>query len=120
MMEKTKKCPMCGAICFEDMDVCFGCLHRFEEDEVVEVLVESDGNEEASAGVWEEMGTGPEGTEELDWEEEPADSAPRGSHRAPDAFRLLAQDGSEFEIVINVRPVTARVAVRGNHAREAI
>ena len=25
----VKVCPQCGAAAFEDMDVCYGCLHRF-------------------------------------------------------------------------------------------
>lgn len=25
-----KECPVCHARCFEDMDVCYGCLHSFE------------------------------------------------------------------------------------------
>ena len=25
-----KECPICQASCFDDMDVCFGCLHCFE------------------------------------------------------------------------------------------
>lgn len=24
-----KTCPVCGARCFDDMDVCYGCMHRF-------------------------------------------------------------------------------------------
>ena len=26
-----KTCPVCGAKAFDDMDVCYGCLHRFDE-----------------------------------------------------------------------------------------
>lgn len=25
-----KECPVCGAVCFDDMEMCYGCLHRFE------------------------------------------------------------------------------------------
>lgn len=28
-----KVCPVCKATCFKDMDVCFGCMHRFGEPE---------------------------------------------------------------------------------------
>ncbi|WP_283169748.1 hypothetical protein [Curtanaerobium respiraculi] len=28
-----KICPVCKARCFDDMDVCFGCMHRFDDDE---------------------------------------------------------------------------------------
>lgn len=24
-----KACPVCGSICFSDMDTCYGCLHKF-------------------------------------------------------------------------------------------
>ena len=26
-----KTCPVCKARCFDDMDICYGCMHRFEE-----------------------------------------------------------------------------------------
>lgn len=32
-VQDFKICPICGATCFSDMEVCFGCLHHFEEDE---------------------------------------------------------------------------------------
>lgn len=31
--EEFKICPICGATCFADMEICFGCLHRFSDDE---------------------------------------------------------------------------------------
>lgn len=27
-----KTCPVCKAQCFDDMEVCYGCLHRFADD----------------------------------------------------------------------------------------
>lgn len=30
-----KTCPICGATCFADMDVCFGCLHHFESGDPI-------------------------------------------------------------------------------------
>lgn len=27
-----KMCPICGSICFDDMDVCYGCLHDFSRE----------------------------------------------------------------------------------------
>jgi hypothetical protein len=27
-----KTCPVCKARCFDDMEICYGCLHRFERD----------------------------------------------------------------------------------------
>lgn len=26
-----KTCPVCGSVCFADMDTCFGCLHHFTD-----------------------------------------------------------------------------------------
>ncbi len=31
-VQDFKTCPICGATCFSDMEVCFGCLHHFEGD----------------------------------------------------------------------------------------
>lgn len=28
-----KTCPVCKARCFDDMEICYGCMHRFEEGE---------------------------------------------------------------------------------------
>lgn len=28
-----KNCPVCGAACFEDMEMCFDCLHQFGNEE---------------------------------------------------------------------------------------
>lgn len=30
-----KTCPVCKARCFDDMEVCYGCLHRFRENDSV-------------------------------------------------------------------------------------
>ncbi|MDO4400079.1 MAG: hypothetical protein Q4D27_03905 [Coriobacteriia bacterium] len=27
-----KTCPVCKARCFDDMEICYGCMHRFEDD----------------------------------------------------------------------------------------
>lgn len=28
----VKVCPVCKAACFDDMEVCYGCLHRFAQE----------------------------------------------------------------------------------------
>ena len=28
-----KSCPVCKARCFDDMEICYGCMHRFEQEE---------------------------------------------------------------------------------------
>lgn len=32
----TKECPVCKTRLFADMDTCYGCLHDFREDPIVE------------------------------------------------------------------------------------
>lgn len=54
MHEKT--CPQCGAMLFEDMDMCFECLHAFgcDEAQYEDVVPEGVYAEEASAlGTWQ-------------------------------------------------------------------
>lgn len=29
----TKECPVCHALCFDDMQTCYGCLHNFVADD---------------------------------------------------------------------------------------
>ena len=31
---EVKTCPVCGARCFSDMDICYNCLHSFVHDEM--------------------------------------------------------------------------------------
>ena len=33
LRSEIKGCPVCHARCFADMDVCYGCLHVFSEEE---------------------------------------------------------------------------------------
>ena len=35
-----KECPICHASCFDDMDVCYGCLHDFTMDDICEEEVQ--------------------------------------------------------------------------------
>ena len=35
-----KTCPVCKARLFEDMDTCYGCMHRFDEDEPMHEEIE--------------------------------------------------------------------------------
>ena len=49
-----KTCPICGSVCFIDMDVCFGCLHHFEDDEIpmnVAPQTQPDGSGQGGDGV---------------------------------------------------------------------
>lgn len=39
-----KKCPVCNSRLFDDMDVCYNCLHHFEDiGEIKEEYVDSSG-----------------------------------------------------------------------------
>lgn len=37
-----KSCPVCKATTFDDMEICFGCLHRFGEKDDASALVGCD------------------------------------------------------------------------------
>lgn len=34
-----KSCPVCKATTFDDMEICFGCLHRFDEKDDASALL---------------------------------------------------------------------------------
>lgn len=34
-----KKCPICSATSFDDADVCYGCLHHFQDDSLNDVAM---------------------------------------------------------------------------------
>lgn len=48
-----KVCPVCNSKCFDDMEVCFGCLHRFTEDDAVDVAVGASCQNESPGEAWE-------------------------------------------------------------------
>ncbi len=35
--ERKKKCPVCGAVTFENARLCYGCMHRFIDDTYADV-----------------------------------------------------------------------------------
>ena len=35
-----KTCPICKARCFDDMEICYGCMHRFSEDAASQMRAE--------------------------------------------------------------------------------
>lgn len=37
-----KSCPVCEATTFDDMEICYGCLHRFGEDGSASALLGHD------------------------------------------------------------------------------
>lgn len=55
--DEYKTCPVCHALCFADMDVCFGCLHHFENErssktelqEAIDAIIEQDIDEPPAA-----------------------------------------------------------------------
>ena len=47
-----RTCPVCGARCFDDMEVCYGCMHRFDErDEAATAVLQPLAKELASPEV---------------------------------------------------------------------
>lgn len=61
-----KTCPICGAVCFNDMDVCFGCLHRFDDDRPTRPIAKApDATESPSREKAEDFKTTTSGDEEF-------------------------------------------------------
>ena len=47
-----KICPVCKAACYDDMEMCFGCLHSFAREEIPTgsgIVPESEGQSQATA-----------------------------------------------------------------------
>lgn len=107
---KTKRCPVCNALCFDDMEVCFGCLHSFSDadTEPLQVVVKTDpdlaaaapaGTSQAAASVDAELVAAvPADTSAS---EDPA-AAPAETSQANRTKKTLRLD-ELLEIVISVR-----------------
>jgi len=102
-----KICPICGARCFEDMETCYGCLHRFDEE----------GPFPLELSLPEEISLQDMSAEPLDIAVEPLRPKPRhavpdGAEKAPDAAaaparrRRGAHEGfrAEYKLVISLKP----------------
>ena len=74
-----KECPICHGTCFDDMEVCYGCMHRFAEE--LEMHTYETEPEEPKASdsapaesAFEEHETTPQAQDTLKEEEEKDDS----------------------------------------------
>lgn len=39
--ERKKKCPVCGAVTFENARLCYGCMHRFIDDTLTDAFTDA-------------------------------------------------------------------------------
>ncbi len=39
--ERKKKCPVCGAVTFENARLCYGCMHRFIDDAFADTVTDA-------------------------------------------------------------------------------
>lgn len=97
-----KICPVCKARCFGDMEVCFGCMHRFEPEE------KEPRSEPVSARIplVEEMDRSPRHAAEKGIFETNAHSeqAEEG-HRFVFPFFEEGKPQAEYQLVISLRPL---------------
>lgn len=121
-----KECPVCHARCFADMEVCYGCLHSFTEEENqisavsttrIPICLEVKGDLEESdlkvdgvkAGVFEsgELIADDLATDNLKTETPLNDVAIRGdlpiNEMPPESFKTQVALTDLLEIVISVR-----------------
>lgn len=95
-----KQCPVCKSQCFDDMDVCYGCMHRFDEGLLAQVLHQDDALTEFEV---EEPRTI---AADVPLEHLPAVSVPEASNLS--VVPLPFADGA-FDLVIGFRPKSARI-----------
>lgn len=97
-----KTCPICGARLFEDMDTCYGCMHRFDGKKADKAV----GELELSGCSSEQVGDAPEEPPDL-----LADNLLRGSREKAGAHTWNAR----FELVNqaqqNYQPLTCVLTV---------
>ena len=79
------ECPVCKSMCFDDMEVCYGCMHRFDRGYVF-----SDGR--TSSGL-------------PDFEVEEPKAPKRVASPALPTSLVLPVDGQGYNLVISVQPV---------------
>lgn len=97
-----KQCPVCKSQCFDDMDVCYGCMHRFDEGLLTQVLHQDDGLTEFEV---EEPRTI---AANVPLEHLPAVSVSVSKASNLSVVPLPFADGA-FDLVIGFRPKSARI-----------
>lgn len=93
-----KTCPICHANSFEDMQTCFGCMHRFDDEPkqlVVKPAVEALSIEEPT------VAEPPQRIEIPLVEPEPI----MGKHVAVEQKPLLFGNEARYELVVSLQPV---------------
>lgn len=110
----TKRCPRCGEVLFEDMDVCYGCLYDFTREQKAEGLPPDASSAFARDGAvvynvpWEVSGIPPGDMREDELEPVPA------SLPADDASGLSVRIKSESMEVTLPLPQDGLLVGRGN------
>ena len=88
-----KQCPICKSQCFDDMEVCYGCMHRF--------------NEKAIANVMQPIGRCDEFEVEEPKNMEVVASCLESSQPSDvPAKIMIPMDGSAYNLVISVQPIS--------------
>lgn len=95
-----KTCPICNATSFDDMEICFGCMHRFGDEPLLPFeIMDSDEiePEEPRVGVGLTADVLPEPEGMLP----PNDDGVRST--------IVPVPGSGFNLVISVQPVSTQM-----------
>ena len=113
-----KNCPVCGSVCFADMEVCFGCLHQFDKNDATPPTQQVDQAERSSIphppampanpGAAPSSATPPEGLQESYGEEELAAllEQMRCNFALPVQEQAPAQKKGPVEIPLHQEPPT--------------
>lgn len=118
------KCPVCGSMCFDDMEICFGCMHRFEDALSTEDETMASGLPHSSGQTCEAETAVPRAGQSRSrnqsapvpsWLSESGIPLPREGERlsgADGAYCRLPFDGCAYELVMRIRPVETSCGYR--------
>lgn len=93
-----KQCPVCKSRCFDDMDVCYGCMHRFGEE--VPGRPDSPACDDVPFEVEEPAEPLPE------WRGRDCE-APAARRDSPATF-VFPMEGGGYDLAISIRPAAVR------------
>lgn len=104
-----KNCPVCEARCFDDMEICYGCLHRFGEELPEDEFEPDEPDEALAAASWGEAEAG--ANEEP--ERQPGER-PEPQHASQPVSRSSAQPEIQAEERAEPLPLAQKEACCGS------
>lgn len=117
----TKECPVCHALCFDDMQTCYGCLHNFAADDgCLDRKKErlSENGMASKNGIGSEGGVGPKGgvSDDLAQHEGYCDAGEALS-RQEDTHCCTAEDPRSFKMHVLPQEIEGQLGKNSSFSR---